>query len=247
MEWMIYGGKLIWCDLLTSKIYQVEGTGFVSVRIFVNKTNTYRLKRWQYRPRAKLSIVSRMLRVFKNIQWWHLVFIYIHFYYVGKICTNITPTNLRAKWEDCRKAWNYITIDFHQNSAKVIAWRSVSFRWHVITYQTKKLFRFSVCILCPLCILQSTFCIWSAASSLTFVLTGIRGTNTIYFWSQLFAQHTQSTTRYLCVSLFDIFVLFRVNTLLSFCKNADITYNVSSNPLTPQKISLACIACLCLT
>ena len=134
-----------------------------------------------------------------------------------------------------------------QNSAKVIAWRSVSFRWHVITYQTKKLFRFSVCILCPLCILQSTFCIWSAASSLTFVLTGIRGTNTIYFWSQLFAQHTQSTTRYLCVSLFDIFVLFRVNTLLSFCKNADITYNVSSNPLTPQKKFLACIACLCLT
>ena len=83
--------------------------------IFVNKINTYRLKRWQYRPRAKLSIVSRMLRVFKNIQWWHLVFvyIYIYFYYVGKICTNITPTNLRAKWEDCRKAWNYITIDFH--------------------------------------------------------------------------------------------------------------------------------------
>ena len=114
MEWMIYGGKLIWCDLLTSKIYQVEGTVFVSVLIFVNKTNTYRLKRWQYRPRAKLSIVSRMLRVFKNIQWWHLVFIYIHFYYVGKICTNITPTNLRAKWEDCRKDWNYITIDFHQ-------------------------------------------------------------------------------------------------------------------------------------
>ena len=85
------------------------------------------------------------------------------------------------------------------------------------------------------------------SGSLNFLLTGIRGTNTIYFWSQLFAQHTQATTRYLCVSLFDIFVLFRVNTLLSFCKNADITYNVSSNPLTPQKISLACIACLCLT
>ena len=33
----------------------------------------------------------------------------------------------------------------------------------------------------------------------------------------------------------DIFVLFRVNTLLSFCKNVDITYNVSSNPPTPQK------------
>ena len=41
LEWMIYGGKLIWCDLLTSKIYQVEGTVLVSVRIFVNKINTY--------------------------------------------------------------------------------------------------------------------------------------------------------------------------------------------------------------
>ena len=43
----------------------------------------------------------------------------------------------------------------------------------------------------------------------------------------------------------DIFVLFRVNTLLSFCKNVDFTYNVSSNPPTPQKTTLACIARLC--
>ena len=46
LEWMIYGGKLIWCDLLTSKIYQVKRTVLVSVRIFVNKINTCRLKRW---------------------------------------------------------------------------------------------------------------------------------------------------------------------------------------------------------
>ena len=46
LEWMIYGGKLIWCDPLTSKIYQVEGKVLVSVLIFVNKINTYRLKRW---------------------------------------------------------------------------------------------------------------------------------------------------------------------------------------------------------
>ena len=46
LEWMIYGGKLIWCDLPTSKIYRGEGTVLVSVRIFVNKINTYRLKRW---------------------------------------------------------------------------------------------------------------------------------------------------------------------------------------------------------
>ena len=32
LEWMIYGGKLIWCDLLTSKIYKVEGTVLVSTK-----------------------------------------------------------------------------------------------------------------------------------------------------------------------------------------------------------------------
>ena len=46
LEWMIYGSKLTWCDLLTSEIYQVEGTVLVSVRTFVNKVNTLRLKRW---------------------------------------------------------------------------------------------------------------------------------------------------------------------------------------------------------
>ena len=33
--------------------------------------------------------------------------------------------------------------------------------------------------------------------SLHFILTGICGTNTVYFWLQLFAQHTQFTTKYL--------------------------------------------------
>ena len=84
-----------------------------------------------------------MLRVL-NIQWWHLVYIkiYIYFYYVGKICTDITPTNSRAKWEDYMKALNYIMIDFDQemgqeyptivqiivkaDRGKAIAWRSVS-------------------------------------------------------------------------------------------------------------------------
>ena len=42
LEWMIYGGRLIWCDLPTSKIYRGEGTVLVSVHIFVNKINTYR-------------------------------------------------------------------------------------------------------------------------------------------------------------------------------------------------------------
>ena len=34
LEWMIYGGKLLWCDLKMSKIYQVEGTVLVLVCIF---------------------------------------------------------------------------------------------------------------------------------------------------------------------------------------------------------------------
>ena len=46
LEWTIYVGKLMWCDLLTLKICQIEGTVFVSVHIFVYKINTYRLKRW---------------------------------------------------------------------------------------------------------------------------------------------------------------------------------------------------------
>ena len=54
---MIYGSKLKLRDLLTLKIHQVEGTVLISVRIFVNKINSYRLK----------IIVSRILRVL-NIQ-----------------------------------------------------------------------------------------------------------------------------------------------------------------------------------
>ena len=83
-----------------------------------------------------------MLRVL-NIQNWHLIYIYIYFYYVGKTCTDITPTNSRAKWEDHMKDWNYIKIDFDQemgqeystivqiivkaDRGKAIAWRSVSY------------------------------------------------------------------------------------------------------------------------
>ena len=102
---------------------------------------------------------------------------------------------------------------------------------------------------------QSAFCTHSAVcilhfvpslhfvSDLHFVLIGIHGTNTVYFWLQLFAQHAIYHKKYLCVSQFDIFVLFRVSALLSFFKNVDITYNVSSNPPTPKKKTLAGIAC----
>ena len=37
LGWMIYEGRLMWFDRLTSEIYQVEGTVFISVRTFVTK------------------------------------------------------------------------------------------------------------------------------------------------------------------------------------------------------------------
>ena len=107
-----------------------------------------------------------------NIPQWHLIYIYIHSY-VGKICTGITPTNSRAKWEDYVKAWNYIKIDLDQemgqeystivqiivkaDRGKAIAWRSVSLR-----YQTKKTLKVLSVHFVPTCSLQSTFCIQSA-------------------------------------------------------------------------------------
>ena len=82
-----------------------------------------------------------MLRVL-NIHLWHLIYIFSYFYYVDKICTDTSPTNSRAKWEDYMKALNYIMIDFDQemgqeyptivqiivkaDRGKAIAWRSVS-------------------------------------------------------------------------------------------------------------------------
>ena len=142
------------------------------------------------------------------------IYIYIYFYYVGKICTDIIPTNSCANWEDYAKAWNYITIDFHQemgqeystivqiivkaDRGKAIAWRSVSCK--MTCYYIPDVKTLQILSLHFVPTLQSIFCIRSAVCCLHFVLTGIRGTNTVYFWLQLFAQHTQSTTKYLCVN-----------------------------------------------
>ena len=116
------------------------------------------------------------------------VHLHLHLLYcIGKICTDITPTNLWAKWEDYMKAWNCNEIDFDQKMGqeystivqinmkadcrKAIVWWSVSCK--IISYYIpdKKLFRFSVCILksavyiwylvyilCLVCSLQSASC-----------------------------------------------------------------------------------------
>ena len=81
---------------------------------------------------------------------------------------------------------------------KAIVWHSVSFRMTCYHRPDEKTLQILSLHFVPS--LQSTFCIRSAVCCLHFVLTGIRGTNTGYSWLQLFAQHTQSTTKYLCVS-----------------------------------------------
>ena len=57
----------------TLKIYQVEGTVLVSVRIFDNKMNTYRLKRWNVRTTCKaVNCFSNSARVKYSIVTSHL-------------------------------------------------------------------------------------------------------------------------------------------------------------------------------
>ena len=65
---MIYGGKLIWCDLLASKNISSRRNSFGLSLHFRRQNKQIPLKKMIIRPRAKLSIVSRMLRV-SNIQW----------------------------------------------------------------------------------------------------------------------------------------------------------------------------------
>ena len=103
----------------------------------------------------------------------------------------------------------------------------------VPTLQSAIYIFYLVYILYPVCSLLSAFCTntypWHQYS--LFLVTVIRTTRIIY--------------HKIPVCEFDIFVLFRVNTLLSFCKNVDITYNVSSNQPTLQKVTLAFVTCLC--
>ena len=101
------------------------------------------------------------------------------------------------------------------------------------TLQSAVYILYLVYILYPVCSLQSAFCTkrypWHQYS--LFLVTVIRTTHTIYHKIPV-------------CELIRHFVLFRVNAILSFCKNVDINYNVSSNPPAPKKITLACIECL---
>ena len=65
-----------------------------------------------------------------------------------------------------------------------------------------------------------------------------------------YSHNTHNLPQNTCVLVTRHFRSFPRYALLSFCKNVEITYNVSSNPPTPPpphppKITLACIACLC--
>ena len=80
LEWMIYGGKSIWCDLLTLKRYQVEGTVLVLVRIFCQQNKHIPPYKMIIRTMSKAaSCFSNIVRV--KYQWWHLISIYIYIYF----------------------------------------------------------------------------------------------------------------------------------------------------------------------
>ena len=44
-----------------------------------------------------VNCFSNVARVKYSIVTSHLIYIHVYFYYIGKICTDITPTNSRAK------------------------------------------------------------------------------------------------------------------------------------------------------
>ena len=46
------------------------------------------------------------------------IYIYFYFDWVGKFCSDITPTSSRAKWEYYMKAWNYIKNGCDQETDK---------------------------------------------------------------------------------------------------------------------------------
>ena len=122
---------------------------------------------------------------------------------VKSVQTSHQPTRAQSK-KTILKAWNNIAIDFHQEMGqeystivqvivkadrrKAIAWRSVSCK--MTCYYIPDVKTLQILSLHFLPTLQSIFCIRSAVCCLHFVLTGIRGTNTVYFWLHLFAQHT---------------------------------------------------------
>ena len=105
---------------------------------------------------------------------------------------------------------------------------------------------------------QSAFCTHSVVCSLHFVrslhfVSGLQSAlcTERYPWHQhsLFLVIVIRTTHTIyhkipVCELIRHFRYFRVNTL-SFCKNVDVTHNVSSNPPTSKKKILACIPCLC--
>ena len=109
---------------------------------------------------------------------------------------------------------------------------------------------------------KSAFCTHSVVCSLHFVpslhfVSGLQSALCILYWQVSVAPtqfnvgysyshntHNLPCTKIPVCELIRRFRYFRVNTF-SFCKNVDVTHNVSSNPPTSKKKILACIPCLC--
>ena len=119
---------------------------------------------------------------------------------VKSVQTSHQPTRAQSK-KTILKAWNYITIDFHQemghefstivqiivktDRGKAIAWRSVSCEMTCYYLPDVKTLQ----ILSAFCTHSAVYILYLICC-LHLVLIGICGTNTVYFWLHLFAQHT---------------------------------------------------------
>ena len=122
---------------------------------------------------------------------------------------------------------------------KAIAWRSVSCTiscYHLTDEETLSILslHFVPSLQSAVYILYLVYILYSVCS-LRFVLTGlyIRGTNTVYFWLQLFAQHIIYNKIPVWELIRHFLSFLRWYSPLSFCKNVDINYSVSSNQHTP--------------
>ena len=105
LEWMLYGG-----DLLTLKIYIKSrgGNSFGLGPHFCQQNKHIPLKKMIIWTTCKaVSFFSNIARVQYSII--PLIYIYIYFYKVGEVCTDIAPTNSRA---------NYIRNDFDQETGQ---------------------------------------------------------------------------------------------------------------------------------
>ena len=125
----------------TFKMYQFERTVLVSVRIFVNKINTYQLKRWNVRTTCKaFNCFSTIARIKYSIvtSHLHLHLLLLSWWILKRHHINQLLCKERRLYEDLKlyyeRLWSrngqwmfhYSANNRERWSRKAIAWRFVS-------------------------------------------------------------------------------------------------------------------------